>query len=152
MNSERRELVRGSDTPLVYSVQRSLYGRWFVAGADQASVKNTFGGWCVENWDKNSLSSPNGRKTEFWEDVTKDHRTTQATSHALGHGSRWTISDVTYTHVTLSGTKRSDHGLSLSRDRRSIVFGGQCWLRLDEKLKNWPVGPHDQKKSQKKVF
>ena len=31
---------------------------------------------------------------------------------------------VTYTHVALSGMKRSDHGLSLSRDRRSIVFGG----------------------------
>ena len=47
MNSERDELVRGPDPPL--GVQPSLYGRWFVAGADQASVKNTFGGWCAEN-------------------------------------------------------------------------------------------------------
>ena len=36
------------------------------------------------------------------------------------------FSAVTYTHVTSSGTKRSDHGLSLSRDRRSIVFDEHC--------------------------
>ena len=34
------------------------------------------------------------------------------------------FSVVTYTHVTLSGTTTGDRGLSLSRDRRSIVFGG----------------------------
>ena len=36
-----------------------------MAGADQAPEKYTFGGWYVENRDKNSLSSRNGRKTEF---------------------------------------------------------------------------------------
>ena len=34
VSSERGELVKGSDPPLVYS---ALYGRWFVVGADQAS-------------------------------------------------------------------------------------------------------------------
>ena len=86
VNSERGELVRGSAPRLVY--KRSLYGRWFVAGADQATVKITFGGWGVENWDKTFLSPLDRRRTEFWEDVTEGHRTTQATSHALGHGSR----------------------------------------------------------------
>ena len=33
-------------------------------------------------------------------------------------------------NVALPGIKRSDHGLFLSRDRRSIVFGGQCcWIK-----------------------
>ena len=47
VNSERGELVRGSDPPLVYNAHSTAGD--FVAGTDQASVKNTFGGWCVEN-------------------------------------------------------------------------------------------------------
>ena len=55
------------------------------------SVKNTFGGWCVEIREKTFRSSPNGKKNDFWPDLTEDHRTTQATSHAVGHRSRWTL-------------------------------------------------------------
>ena len=42
VNSERGELVRGSDPPLVYKC--SLYDRWCLAGADEVSVTNAFGG------------------------------------------------------------------------------------------------------------
>ena len=85
VNSERSELVTGSDPPLVYSAHYTAGDLW---RAPITLVKNTFAGWCVENSDENSLSSPNGRKIDFSGDVTEDHRTTRATSHALGHGSR----------------------------------------------------------------
>ena len=56
---------------------------------------------------------------------------------------------VTYTPVALSGTTRSDHGLSLPRDRRPIVFGGKCLSKLGE---NWQIGPHDKKELEKHCF
>ena len=71
-----------------------------MAAADQASVKNTFGGWCVENWDKNSQ----------WP---------------------WVV--------------------FISRPKANRV----SWTTLIKAWRNngnWPIGPDDQKKSQKKYF
>ena len=46
VKSERGELVRGSDPPLVYSAHSTVGDLW---RAPIRLVKNTFGGWCVEN-------------------------------------------------------------------------------------------------------
>ena len=54
------------------------------------------------------------------------------------------LGGVTYTHVALPWQKNVGRGLSLSRDRRSIVVIGQRqpWLG-----KNWRIGPLDKKKN-----
>ena len=49
VKAERGELVRVSDPPLVYSAHTTGGD---VTGADQASVKKTFGGWCADNRDE----------------------------------------------------------------------------------------------------
>ena len=62
-----------------------------MVGADQASVENAFGGWCVEKRDETIDHLSTGEKWNFARFFFReDHRTTQATSHALGHGS-WII-------------------------------------------------------------
>ena len=44
---ERGELVRGSDPPLVYSAHSTVGDVW--RAPIRLLLKNTFGGWCVEN-------------------------------------------------------------------------------------------------------
>ena len=124
-----------------------------MAGANQASAKNTFGGWFVESWDKNSLSFPNGRKAELWEDVTEDHRTIQSTSHALGHGSRWTLLRC---HLHSCGLVRNEDEwpwvVSISKWRVNRVWWAvliKAWWKID-KLTCWTAWPKER--ARKKYF
>ena len=123
MNSERRELVRGSDPSSVYSAHFKAGDLW---RAPIRLLLKTHLAAGVQKTETKTLSSPYRRKTGFQEDVTEDHRTTQQPFTPQGMDRDKLFSVVTYSHVAFAGIKRSDHGLSLSRDRRSIVFGGQC--------------------------
>ena len=149
MNSERGELVRSSDPPLVYSAHSTAGDLW---RAPIRPLLQTIGCWCVENWDKNSPSSPHGRKTEFWEDVTEEHRTTQATSHALGHGLRWTLQRC---HLHSCDLVRIEEKwpwvVSTSRSKVNCVRWAvliKAWWKID-KLTCWTAWP---KKGPEKVY
>ena len=129
VNSERGELVRGSDPPLVCSAHSTAGDLW--RAPIRLLLESTFGGWCVENWGNSSLSSPNGRKTKLWENLTEDHRTTHATSHALGHGSRGTLRRC---HLHSCGFVRNEEQwpwvVSISRSKVNRVW----WTTL---IKAW---------------
>ena len=79
-------------------VQCLLCGWSFVTGADQASIENTFSGWGVENWDKNSLMSLKGQKIFFeriWRKTTRRQHKQPLTPSSMNQDEFF--SAVTYT-------------------------------------------------------
>ena len=105
-------------------------GRWYVAWVGQASTKNIFGSWCVEN-RRQKLSIPlRWHKTELFESFDEERRTPQPTSLPLDHGCQWYLRDHHFHSLALPGTKLVGRGWITCRDRRSIV----AWLRVCELL------------------
>ena len=60
VRSERGELCRGSDLPLMYRAHTTAGDVWRVP--TRLPARNAFGGWCVKPRDKHARSSPNGQK------------------------------------------------------------------------------------------
>ena len=130
MKSERGALVSSSDRP---SGQCSQHGRWYVAGAGQASDTNTFGRCCVEN-RRQKISIPlRWQKKKFF--VGEERRRPKATSRPLDHGSTWYLRGRHLHSLALPDTKRVGRGLIPCRDRRSVV----AWAVVDQRADNFNV-------------
>ena len=79
--SERGELVRGSDSPLVYSAHSTADDVW---RAPIRLVLKTHLAAGVQKTSTKTLDRlPTSKQLQFHADFTEDHMTTQATSHAL---------------------------------------------------------------------
>ena len=114
------------------SIERSLYGRWFVAGADQATVENTFGGWCVENWDKNSIVSQQAKNGIL---RGCDGRSQDNTSN-LSHPRAWVEINSSGLSPTLMSPFPEQRGVTIGclylEIEGHLCLVGIVW-RLDEK-------------------
>ena len=119
-----------------------------MAGADQASGNNAFGGWNVENRDKNSQSSSNGQKEKKWGGLGFDGRQ-QDNAGNLSRPSAWintTSSAMSPILMWPCPERRRLVVGCLSRDRRSFVAVGQRWPRPDE---NQQIGPLDENRTKR---
>ena len=78
-----RELIRGSDPPLVYSAHSMVGDVWRVP--IRLLLKTHLAAGVYKNWDKNSMVSKGAKHRILSGFEGRPHENTQATSHALGH-------------------------------------------------------------------
>ena len=106
--------------PAVWS-QCSQHGRWYVAGAGQASDTKIYVHGCVENRRQKFSVPLRWQKIDLFSGLGEERRTPWATSHLLDHGCTWYLRGRHLHSLALPNTKRVGRGLILCRDRRPIV-------------------------------